>query len=387
MPVNPISHPTVMLVAGEASGDLHAARLVHALSKMNPAIRFIGMGGAQMRSAGVELLVDSSSLAVVGLIEVIAHYPALHSALDTLRRALREEPPDLVVLVDYPEFNLKLAKTAKQVGAKVLYYVSPQVWAWRRGRVQTIAQRVDMMAVLFPFEVAIYEQAGVPVRFTGHPLADDVKASLSRPAAFEHFELDPGRRVVGLLPGSRHSEIKRLLAVQVAAARLLERRFPDLQFILPLAPSLSREDITSGLEGSGLEIRLVEHHTYDAINLCDAIITASGTATLQIGLLGVPMAIMYKVAPVTYWVARLLVRSHYIGMVNIVLGGPVVREFIQHEARPQLLADEIDRLLTDVEYAQRMRDRLATLKQKLAKGATVDIATLANEMLQGDRPQ
>ena len=238
-----------------------------------------------------------------------------------------------------------------------------------------------MMAVLFPFEVPIYTKANVPVRFTGHPMIAEVQPSMTPQQALKRFELDGSRRVIGLLPGSRESEIKRLMPIVVDTANILLARFPDLQFLLPVAPSLTRGHLTPWLANQRLSIKLVEHHTYDVIQLCDAIITASGTATLQVALLERPMAIIYKVSPLTYWVARLLVTSKHVGMVNILLDGRVAQEFIQYDAQPEQIANEISRLLTDKAYAQWMRDRFSTVKQKLVCAEQTDIAKVANEML------
>ena len=373
-----------MLVAGEASGDLHAANLVLALKKLNPRVRFVGMGGTCMREAGVELLVDSSTIAVVGLVEVLAHYPDLLAAFKKLRGAVKNTRPDLLILVDYPEFNLKLAAIAKQAQVKVLYYISPQVWAWRKGRVHKIRRLVDQMAVVFPFEVPIYEAARVPVQFTGHPLVDEVKATRTPREARLHFGLDPARRVVGLFPGSRKSEIKRLMSVILQSARLLHERFPDLQFVLPLAPGLDRHELETWIEAVPTPVTLVENQVYDVIQGCDAIITASGTATLQIGLLETPMVIIYRMSRLTYWVARLLVKVKHVGLVNIVLGRTTVLELIQHDARPTRIAEEIARLLTDETYASNMRQALAEVKHRLGEGGGSErIAALANDMLKG----
>jgi lipid-A-disaccharide synthase len=374
--------PTVMLVAGEASGDLHAANLVLALKQLNPQVRFMGMGGRRMRAAGVELLVDSSSLAVVGLVEVLAHYPDLLAALKKLRVAVETIRPDLLILVDYPDFNLRLAAFAKQMQVKVLYYISPQLWAWRKGRVNKIRRLVDQMAVIFPFEVPFYEAAHVPVEFTGHPLVDEVKTTLTPPQARLHFGLDPARKVVGLFPGSRKSEIKRLMSVILQSARVLHERFHDLQFILPIAPGLVRHELEAWIEATPTPVTLVENQVYDVIQSCDAIISASGTATLQIGLLETPMVIIYRMSNLTYWIARLLVSVKHVGLVNIVLDRTTVLELIQHEAQPKRIATEIARLLTDETYASNMRRALAEVKHRLGEGGgSQRVAKLANAML------
>ncbi len=378
-----MSQSTVMLVAGETSGDLHAANLVRALKNINPDVHFTGMGSNYMREAGVELLVDSASLAVVGLVEVLAHFSDLKAAMSTLREALQTHRPDLLILVDYPDFNLRLAASAKQAGVKVLYYISPQVWAWRPGRVHKIRSLVDMMAVVFPFEVSIYESAHVPVRYTGHPLVDEAKSSLPPHQAKQHFGLDPAKQVVGLFPGSRRSEIKRLMPIIVDTAQLLRRRIPNVQFILPLAPALRRDDVELRLQG--VDVCIVENAIYDVIQSCDAIVTASGTATLQIALLETPMAIIYRVAPLSYWLGRWLISVRQVGLVNIVLGRPAVKEFLQYNAKPQRISEEIARLLSDDDYAMQMRRTLRETIKKLGEGRGSErVARLADEMLRGD---
>lgn len=374
---------TVMLVAGETSGDLHTANLVRALREINPQVRFTGMGSHYMREAGVELLVDSASLAVVGIVEVLAHFSDIKAAMRTLREALYKRRPDLLILVDYPEFNLRLAASAKQAGVKVLYYISPQIWAWRPGRVHKIRKLVDMMAVVFPFEVPIYESAHVPVRYTGHPLVDEAHCELTSEQAKQRFGLDPGENVVGLFPGSRRSEIKRLMSVIVDTARLLRRRFPKLQFILPLAPGLRRDEIEPWLQE--INVCFVENAIYDVIQSCDAIVTASGTATLQIALLEKPMAIIYRVAPLSYWLGRWLISVRHVGLVNIVLEDAAVKEFLQHNAKPQFISAEIGRLLTDGDYREDMRRKLGKTKAKLGKGGgSQRVARLADQMIKGE---
>lgn len=373
----------VMLVAGETSGDLHAAHLVRALRELNPQVRFIGMGSHYMREAGVEMLVDSASLAVVGIVEVLAHFPDIKAAMNTLREALSTRRPDLLILVDYPDFNLRLAASARQAGVKVLYYISPQIWAWRPGRVHKIRKLVDMMAVVFPFEVPIYEAAHVPVRYTGHPLVDEATSALTPEQAKQLFGLHPEEKVVGLFPGSRRSEIKRLMSVIVGTARLLRARFPKLQFILPLAPGLRRDDVEPWLQD--LNIRIVEHSIYDVIQSCDAIVTASGTATLQIALLEKPMAIIYRVSPLSYWLGRWLISVRHVGLVNIVLERTAVREFLQHNAKPQHISDEIGRLLTDSRYREDMRRMFKETRARLGEGrGSLQVARLADQMLKGE---
>jgi lipid-A-disaccharide synthase len=372
----------IMIVAGEASGDLHGSNLVKEALRLRAGLAFFGIGGPRMREAGVTTLVDSSEMAVVGLIEVISHFSVIWRALSTLKRIIRTDPPDLLILIDYPDFNLHLAKAAKRAGVKVLYYISPQVWAWRVGRVKKIARVVDRMAVVFPFEVPFYEKEGVPVTFVGHPLVDTVRPTMTRAAALAFFGLNTEHTTIGLFPGSRRGELKNLLPTILAAARLLKSRFPDTQFILPLASSLAAEDLAPYLAGSGLDIKIVEGTGYDVMQVCDAIITVSGTVTLEIALMGVPMVIIYRVSPMTYAVGKRLVRVEHAGLCNIVAGERVVRELIQDDAEPAGIAAEIVRILTDAGYAGEMRAKLAGVRAKLGSGGgSARVAGLVCEMV------
>jgi lipid-A-disaccharide synthase len=378
----------IMLVAGEASGDMHGARLVRALQQMAPDLRFTGMGGNHLRESGVSILVDSDRLAVMGVVEVLKHWGEIQQALRTLEAHIRRDPPALLILIDYVEFNLKLAKAAKAAGVKVLFYVSPQVWAWRSHRVKKIGERVDHMAVLFPFEVEFYERAGVPVTYVGHPLANEVHPSMPRAKAIETFGLDAARPTVGLFPGSRGGELKRLLPVLLDTAALLRRRHPDLQFVLPVASTLPEATIREQVREAAGPITVIgPGQMYDVINVCDVIVTASGTATLEIALMETPMVILYKMAPLTFAIVRHLVHLDCVGLANIVAGEQVVQEFIQHRARPQLVAAEVQRLLADQSYAARVRKGLARVKERIGgEDGSLNTARLALQMLGRDPP-
>ncbi|HPX61636.1 MAG TPA: lipid-A-disaccharide synthase [Deltaproteobacteria bacterium] len=372
----------IMIVAGEASGDIYGAELVREALKLDPRLHFSGIGGARMREAGVETLVDSAQMAVVGLIEVIRHFDVIASAFTRLKRILLGAPPDLLILIDYPGFNLRLAKVARKAGVRVLYYISPQIWAWRQGRVKKIARLVDHMAVILPFEVPFYEKHHVPVSFVGHPMTDIVQVTASRAEAAASLGLDPRRKIVGLFPGSRRNEIERLLPVIVDAAVILQRDFPDIQFVLPLASTLAKEDILPRLEGRGLNVRISSERIHDLIRSCDAIISVSGTVTLEIALVGTPMVIIYRLASLTYQLAKRLVKVENIGLCNIVAGGTVVQELIQDDASPENMAAEITRLLTDDTYNQGIRERLSAIRSRLGEGgASANVARLAINMI------
>lgn len=374
----------VMFSAGETSGDQHAAALFAELKARRPDLLGIGMGGPKMAAAGIDIRYDSSQIAVIGVIEVIKHYPEIRNTLTRMKRLLVDERPDLLVCVDYKEFNFKLASFAKKIGVKVLFYVSPQVWAWRPGRVKQYGKVIDMMAVIFPFETAYYEAENVPVRYVGHPSVDKVKPLRGNDEDRLLFGLATDKPVVGLMPGSRANEIKRLLPVMLAAAQKLETEFPGVRFILPQAASITDELLAEYLRPSPVNVIVIKNQAYDVIQCCDAIMASSGTASLEIALLGVPMLICYKLAPITYWLGRLLVKTPFIGLPNIIAGTAIVKEFIQHEANPENLAEEMRRLLTEDGYADSVRAELAKVRRQLGVGGASKImAELALELLAG----
>jgi lipid-A-disaccharide synthase len=372
----------VMFSAGEASGDQHAAHMFSEIKKLRPGIRGIGMGGAKMAGAGIDVRYDSSQIAVIGLVEVVKHYAEIRRALKLMQSLLVAERPDLLVCVDYKEFNFKLATYAKRIGIKVLFYVSPQVWAWRPGRVKQYGRVIDRMAVIFPFETAYYEAENVPVRYVGHPSVDKVHPQYSKNEDFARFGLIADKPVVGLLPGSRGGEIRRMLPVMLKAAETISARVPGVQFILPQAGSIADEVLQDYLQTSPVKITVIKDQPYDVMQCCDAIMTTSGTASLEIALLTVPMVICYKLSPLTYWLGRLLVKTPFIGLPNIVAGKGIVKELIQHEASAENLADEITHILTDADYARQMRGHLQGVKASLGQGGgSKNMAALALEML------
>lgn len=373
---------TIAFSAGETSGDQHAANMFLELKKYRPEIKGIGMGGASMEQAGIEIRYDSSGIGVIGVIEVLKHYAEIHRALKTMQNMLLRERPDLLVCVDYKEFNFKLARFAKQNGIKVLFYVSPQVWAWRPGRVKQYGAVIDMMAVIFPFEVPFYEAENVPVRYVGHPSVDKVHPQHSKEDALRIFGLSKSKPVVGLFPGSRINEIERMLPVMLDAAGKLQNKFPGIHFLLPKADSIPDKLIDEHLKSARLMITVIKKKPYDVIQCCDAIMATSGTASLEIALLGVPMVIAYKLAPLTYWLGKWLVKIPYIGLPNIILGKAAVKELIQHEASVENLSAEISKILKDTNYAEKIREDLRQVKALLGDGGgSKNMAILALEML------
>jgi lipid-A-disaccharide synthase len=372
----------VLMVAGEASGDLQGAHLVEAIQQIDPSIKFFGIGGENLKRRGMKLLYHSHSLAVVGITEVFLKIGPILRALKGLKQFLDQEKPDLLILIDFPDFNLRLAKMAHRRGIPVLYYISPQVWAWRSGRVKLIAKWVKKVVVLFPFEVPIYESAGVDVEWSGHPLLDIVKPMLTKEEAFQKFGLNPKWRTIGLLPGSRIHEVQRLLPPLLEASRLLLQEMPELQFIIPLAPGLSPSILSPYLQDISLPVKIVEGWTYDVMNLSDLLITASGTATLEGAILEKPMVIIYRVSFLSYLIGRALIQVDHIGLVNLVAEEKIAPELIQKDVTPQKIAEEAVRILRDPILYQRMTRAMSGLRKRLGQpGAAKRAAQIVVSLL------
>jgi len=370
-----------MLVVGEASGDIHGARLVQELHKRDAALKIFGVAGEQLKRTNFEALFNVSRLTGMGLVELAGNVKNLWQAYHLLRRALRERRPNLLVLIDFPDFNLRLARIANSLGIPVLYYISPQIWAWRRGRVRQIARSVDRMAVVFPFEVPFYEQHGVKVTFVGHPLLETVKVSRGRESVFSQYGLDPAKPTIALLPGSRHGEISRHLGVMRDAARMLSEH-RDIQFFCVCASTIDAREVESVLKHPGLTIPVITEDRYDAVHAADLVWTASGTATLEIALLGKPMIIVYRLSWLTYLLARLLVRVDHIGMVNLIVGERLMPELVQGEVNVDRMVAETRLLLDDAKRRSAIAAKLATLRERLgAPGAAQRVAELAFGMM------
>jgi lipid-A-disaccharide synthase len=370
-----------MLVVGEASGDAHGAQLVDALHRRDAALKIYGVAGEQLSRMQFETLFNVATLTGMGLVELIGNAGNLWRAYGLLKRTLKQRRPNLLVLIDFPDFNLRLAKAAKSLKIPVLYYVSPQIWAWRKGRVRQIARWVNHMAVIFPFEAAFYERHGVKATFVGHPLLESVKAVGDRRATLEKIGLDPTKLTIALLPGSRHGEVSRHLPVmREAARRLREQR--DIQFLCVCASTIDAAELAAGLALPSLQIPLVRDERYEAIHAADLVWTASGTATLETALLGRPMIIIYRLSWLTYMIARLLVRVDHIGMANLIAGERVVPELIQNDANPERIVAESQALLDDPPARERISMRLMRLRERLGgSGAADRVADLALGMI------
>lgn len=370
-----------MLVAGEASGDARGAELVRVLRQRSPSVEVFGMGGVHLREAGMGVAYDIAKVAGVGFWEVIGSLRRLWLAYRLMRRMLSERRPDLLILIDFPEFNMRLARVARRRGVAVLYYVSPQVWAWRRYRIRKIASRVDAMAVVFPFEADLYRSFGMrDVAFVGHPLVDAVSPGKDRAASLRAMGLDDGKLTVAMMPGSRTKEVASLTGPMVeAAGRLAEER--DVQFILIRASTIERGDLERAATGASATVRVADGGGYDALAAADLVWVASGTATLEAGLLQKPMVIIYRLSPLSYWLGRLLVRVDHIGMVNIIAGERVVPELIQNEVTADRIVAETRRMLRP-EVNRSVVRKLAAVRHRLGpSGAPGRVADMALSLL------
>jgi lipid-A-disaccharide synthase len=358
---------SIMVVAGEASGDLHGAGLCAAIRTLSPGTRVFGMGGERMRAAGAELLADVSHRAAVGGTEAASSVPALYRVFRRLRRALEEERPGVLVLIDFPEFNLRLARAARRAEIPVVYFVPPQIWAWRRGRIRTIRRLVSLVLAAFPFERALYRDAGVAVEFVGHPVLDALAAAPSRDAARRTLDVGDDTPVIGLLPGSRRGEVARMLPLMREAAVRLTARWPAARFVVAQAATLDEHLVRSTL-GDAPGIRVVRDATHAVIRASDLLLVASGTATLEAALLGTPMVVCYKLSRTSELLGRMTLRVPWISLVNIVLGRGVVPElFERRHVTVDRVVDEAVTLLESPEARAAQLDAFAELRSVLGE--------------------
>ena len=375
-----------MIVTGEASGDLHGANLVKAMLERNPTLSFVGMGGEELAAAGVKLLFDAKKVSVVGVAEVVSHLPDIYTAQKVLKEHLVHSPPDLLIIIDLPDFNLLLAKKAKQLGIPVFYYICPQVWAWRTGRVKTIAERVDAVGVILPFEEKFLRDRGVAAEYVGHPLLDTVRISGTRAAFLEKHGIKPEARCIGLLPGSRAREITFLLPVFLEAALLLQRQVAErLTFLVPLASTISEQELLAqGLDTyrSQLDIRIIKGERYDLMAACESVVAASGTVTLELALLDIPMVVTYKLSPISYVLGKLLVKLKHFSLVNLIAEKEVVPELLQRQVRPETISAMLHALTYNDQKRAEIQRGLAVVRQRLGgEGASARAAELALTML------
>ena len=366
---------SIVFVAGDPSGDAHAARLVEALRAKDPALTFSGLGGPAMQRAGVLLLDDLTATAAIGPFDASRHLGRLARAKRLLDEHLARQRADLVILVDFGDYNLPvIAPLVKRHQIPILYYISPQVWAWGRWRLRYIKRDVDRMVVFFRFEEEFYQREGIPVTWVGHPLLEQASPTLSKDAAVQRFGLNLWRRTVGLLPGSREDEVRRHLPLMLAAARRIAWHMPGVEFLLPKAMGLRRDVFDEPASRAGIDVRVIEGSIADALQLMEAAIVASGTATLEAALCEVPMAVVYRTSWPTYLAARLVVRIPRIALVNVVAQRAVVPEFVQHRAQPHRIARAIIELLRNDERAAQMKEDLREVKARLGPPGAVERA-------------
>lgn len=366
----------ILISAGEASGDVHAAAVTKALKRIDPSCEVFGMGGDCLREAGGEVLFDIKEHGVMGFIEVVKKLPALFKLRSDFGRVMDERRPDCLVTVDYPGFNMKLAKLAKDKGIPVVSYIPPSAWAWNKGRALKVARLVTKIASIFPFEYDVYKEAGADVEFVGHPLIDIVKPELDRKQALDFAGKQSGRRLILLLPGSRLMEIQKMLPTLFDAAKLISEKEPDIDFAMPRASTIPKEMLEGMIEKSGLKVKIVEGHIYDVMSVADLALATSGTVTLEAALCGLGCVIVYKTSPISAFIARRVINIPDIGLPNIVAGRHILPELLQEDFTPEKTAQEALQLLEPERNAQ-MKQDLEYVRERLgAPGAVNRVAEL-----------
>lgn len=371
-----------MFIAGEPSGDLHSAHLISALRKSDQQLEISGMGGEKMRQAGANVFWDMSELSIIGFTGVLANFHKIKRIFQDILARVDQDPPTAAILVDYPGFNLKLAQELKKRHIPVIYYISPQIWAWWKGRIKTIQQVVDKMIVVFKFEEALYKKYGIDVSFVGHPLLDTAYPAIPREELLTQLGLS-NNKIIGIMPGSRRGEIERILPILLQSAKIIKDSIPQIQFALLKAPQLSKEYYESKIKIPGIPVTLCANQTCDFLNLCDFVLVASGTATLETAIMQRPMLIVYKVSFLNWLIAKQLIRLPYIGLVNVVAGRKIVQEFVQFQAQPRLIAQAALGILENREKLVQMQDELKKVRESLGTpGASQRAAEIILDFVQ-----
>jgi len=372
----------IFIICGEPSGDLNAANLAKAILQINPKIKISGVGGPLLRQAPAEIYQDIKELSVIGLFDVLKKLPKFFSLQKLILQKIKEEKPDAIILVDFSGFNLRFAKKINK-SLQVIYYVSPQVWASRTGRVKTIKEYIHKMIVLFKFEEDFYKKYGVSVEFAGHPLLDIVKPAMETKEFLNRFNLSDTKTTIILLPGSRKQEIKNILAIMLKSARLINQEIKDAQFVIAKSPHVDIEVYNQIIGDAGIDLKIIEGKTYDCLNIADFCLVASGMATLETTIMQKPFVIIYKMGLLNYLLYRPQVKVPYIGMVNIVAAKKIIPEFVQFEAQPEKIAKQVLEIMHDPNRAQEMKDNLAQVKSLLGeKGASLRAAHIIIDFLQ-----
>ena len=366
----------ILISAGEASGDIHAAAVTAAIKKIDSSAEVFGMGGDALRNAGGEVLFDIKDHGVMGFVEVLKKLPDLFKLRDDFEKVMDERKPDCLITVDYPGFNMKLAKLAHEKGIPVVSYIAPSAWAWHKSRAKKVAKIVDKVACIFPFEYDVYKEAGAPVEFVGHPLVDIVKPRMTKEEAMAFAGKEEGKKLILLMPGSRLMEIEKMLPTLLEAAKLIKKQLPEVSFVMPRAGTIPVSLLKEKIQASGLEVKITEGNNYDLFSVADLALATSGTVTLEAALCGLGSVIVYKTNPVTYFIAKLVVNIPHIGLPNIVAAKSVLPELIQNDFTPAKVAQEALALLESKRNAK-MKEDLAYVKERLGKpGAVGRVAEL-----------
>ena len=366
----------ILISAGEASGDIHAAAVTAAIKKIDSSVEVFGMGGDALRNAGGEVLFDIKDHGVMGFVEVLKKLPDLFKLRDDFEKVMDERKPDCLITVDYPGFNMKLAKLAHDKGIPVVSYIAPSAWAWHKSRAKKVAKIVDKVACIFPFEYDVYKEAGAYVEFVGHPLVDIVKPSMTKEEAMVFAGKEEGKKLILLMPGSRLMEIEKMLPTLLEAAKIIKKQLPEVSFVMPRAGTIPISLLEEKIQASGLDVKITEGNNYDLFSVADLALATSGTVTLEAALCGLGSVIVYKTNPVTYFIAKLLVNIPHIGLPNIVAAKSVVPELIQNDFTPAKVAQEALALL-ESERNAKMKEDLAYVKERLGKpGAVGRVAEL-----------
>ena len=373
---------SVLIIAGEASGDLHGYNLVRSIKEFDPEVEFMGIGGKRMKEAGVKLIASSSDMAVVGFTEVFTKLINILKAGIRTKKLLKRKKPDLVILIDYPDFNLYIAGYAKKVGIPVMYYISPQVWAWRTGRIKKIKERVDRMVVILPFEKDFYEKRGIKVSYVGHPLIDAMPKEIDKEKIKISFDAKKYYPIFGIIPGSRKEEIKNTLPIMLEALNILKNRYKNIIAYLPLANTISPEYVKGFIRDYPFVRLLSNQDIYNMLAICDIAFVTSGTATLEATVMEVPMIVVYKGSPISFWIAKMLVKVQYISLTNLIAGEKIVPEILQNELTPEAMAEESIKIIENRKNKEDIRSKLKMVRNLLGKGgASKRAAKIAIKMM------
>lgn len=371
----------IMFSAGEASGDTHAASVANALRELDPTIDMFGMGGSLMESAGVRIVYDIKNLGVIGIVEIIKSLPKFFKLRTFLKRVMMKEKPDVLVCVDYPGFNMKLAAVAHELGIPVLYYIAPTIWAWHSSRGHTIRKYVTKVASIFPFEAEAYRKYKCDVEFVGHPLVDIVETTMTKDEALTYFSARKEAKKVLLMPGSRKQEVLSLLDTMLQCGELLLETHTDIQFFLPRAHTIDRSELASCIDSHHVPVTITEDHTYDLMQICDVCLAASGTATLETAMMELPTVLLYKVSPITYGIGKMVVNVPHVGLPNIVAGKEVIPELLQDDVTPEAIMKVLVPLLDDNDKNEHMRNDLRQVRNTLGEpGAVKRVAHLIYDL-------